>query len=179
MKAVAAVVFGACFLVGPLHSEPSRHDEIIKRIDLENSILEHEFNLGRMNTPRDAVKCIAEEGISPRYPSYEAARSRCIDKSKQAAQEAEAKDIADRAVRTTIIQEWTNAYMRCAISLVRAVDDGFSDAQTVALGLHSKCRNVSPTLDSVMNFDRAEDLARTLRPKLVEIILTRRAAQRK
>ncbi len=178
MKSVALIVF-ACFLSGTLHSEPSRQEEILKQIDLENSILEHEYNLGRMNTPRTAVKCIVDEGISPRYPSYEAARSRCIENSQQIAQESEAKDIADRAVRTNIIQEWTNAYMRCALSLVRAVDDGFSDAQTVALGLHSKCRNVSPTLDSVMNLDRAEDLARTLRPKLVEIVLTRRAAQRK
>lgn len=152
---------------------------MLKRIDLENSILEHEYSLGRMNTPRDAVRCIAEEGIDPRYPSYEAARSRCIEKSKQVASENEAKDIADRAVRTTIIQEWTNAYIRCALTLVRAVDDGFSDAQTIALGLHSKCKNVSPKLESIMSLDRAEDLARALRPKLVEIVLTRRAAQRK
>ena len=158
--------------------EQNRHDEILKRIDLENSILEHEFNLGRSNTPRDAVRCIAAEGIRPRYPSFEDARSRCISKSEFAAKELEAKERKEKDTRTSIIQVWADSYVRCAISSAGLVDDGISDAQTIAIGLHAKCRNSSPALESVMSIDRAEELAITLRPKLVQIVLSRRTAMR-
>ena len=76
--------------------------------------------------------------------------------------------------------EALKAYLACAAIRVAALDDGVSSAETVALALRSACQVGIDAAGSVLRTDSGVSgyLDQQLKPKLIEIVLSHRAARR-
>ncbi|NMF99564.1 hypothetical protein GPA27_19485 [Aromatoleum toluolicum] len=82
--------------------------------------------------------------------------------------------------RRAVGVETMKAYLACAVRKAPALDDGLSAAESVATALHSACLDVFNSAADLLvrHPDSREILARQFQPKLVEIVLQYRAAQR-
>lgn len=78
-----------------------------------------------------------------------------------------------------VVEGWTRSYMQCAISTVPQVDDGVSDAQTVALALGAQCKDANVTAAKSMRISDRDDLVKHLHPRLTEVVLYHRAASKR
>lgn len=76
--------------------------------------------------------------------------------------------------------EVARTYLACAASKAPTLDDGLSAAESVATALHSACLPVfDAAADLLLQHPESRQLlAGQLRPKLIEIVLQHRAAQR-
>lgn len=89
-------------------------------------------------------------------------------------------DKINREKQTAKGMEVARTYLACAASKAPALDDGLSAAESVATALHSACLPVfDAAADLLLQHPESRQLlAGQLRPKLVEIVLQHRAAQR-
>ncbi|MBR0568385.1 hypothetical protein J5J83_19865 [Azoarcus sp. L1K30] len=109
----------------------------------------------------------------------------------QVQQQRVAKERAERDAEWAIIQARSKmefdrkrkiasgaaiAYVDCARSTAKTIDDGFSDAATVALAVSGKCRSVFEDFD--MSDSMSESLKDKLNPAVIDAVLASRRKSR-
>lgn len=68
-------------------------------------------------------------------------------------------------------------YVECAKAAVPSLDDGVSDAATIAIGLQAACMDAFSNAN--WNSERQKDMVQLLKPYLVRITLLYRVAKRR
>lgn len=76
------------------------------------------------------------------------------------------------------VEQAIAAYLQCANTASRKIDDRVSDASTVALGVRSYCAEYLEALGNESS-TRPREWADTLHPRVVEITLMNRAPKRR
>lgn len=77
------------------------------------------------------------------------------------------------------VAEWTKAYLQCAKSSVKDLDDRTSDASVIAIGISALCRNVNPPLSKIMSLSEGDSMIERMKPYTITIVLQYRTAAAK
>lgn len=149
-------------------------DKAMKRNEQISKIRQHEFNHGRFPS-EEVIQCITDKGVKPQAPEFDEVRLSCEANYEKAKKEEIERAEIDNAVSKVLIEDWTRTYMQCAINTVPQVDDGLSDAQTVAFALGSRCKDAY----TAINTKTRDNLVIHLHPRLTEVVLLHRTAAAK